>query len=252
MRARAASAATTSSASGTAAASPIPPRLRVARISTQAPGSAKSANQASPFGMCLLEWWPISCASTTRTSASENVPSTIVLQSTTWRDGAEADGVGVRLARRAAHVLDRDRDARDALLPLELLRGALRSAGSSSGVVVGHEVRLRERERRPDRDEHGRARESTRSRRAAGRGTSRRGARCRSRRTRRRARTSGRTPTRGSPPRSGRTAAPTRRRASVNGSSTSQTIPSPSMPRSIPVPIGPAADSRAKRGPRRA
>ena len=43
--------ATTSSASGTAAASPIPPRLRVVRIRIQAPGRAKSANQASPFGM---------------------------------------------------------------------------------------------------------------------------------------------------------------------------------------------------------
>ena len=70
-----------------AAASPIPPRLRVIRISTQAPGSANRANQAIPFGMCLLEWWPISWASTTRTSASENVPSSIVLQRTTRRDG---------------------------------------------------------------------------------------------------------------------------------------------------------------------
>ena len=65
----------------------MPPRLRVARINTQAPGSANSANHAIPLGMCLLEWWPISCASTTRTSASEKAPSIIVLQSTTRREG---------------------------------------------------------------------------------------------------------------------------------------------------------------------
>ena len=40
--------------------------------------------------------------------------------------------------------------------------------------------------------------------------------------------------------------------ARPNGRWTSQTIPSPSIPRSIPVPIGPADDSRASPAPRRA
>ena len=38
--------------------------------------------------------------------------------------------------------------------------------------------------------------------------------------------------------------------ASENGSCVSQTIASPTIPRSIPVPIGPAADSRMNRVPR--
>ena len=52
-----------------------------------AEGSAKSPNQASAFGMCRLEWCPISWASTTRISASEKLPSIIVLQMTTLREG---------------------------------------------------------------------------------------------------------------------------------------------------------------------
>ena len=81
------STATTSSANGTAAGAPMPPRRRVRRIRIQALGSANSANQAIPFGRWSLEWWAISCASTTRTAPSENVPSTIVLHRTTLRDG---------------------------------------------------------------------------------------------------------------------------------------------------------------------
>ena len=189
----------------------MPPRLRVARISTQAPGSAKSANQAIPFGMCLLEWWPISCASTTRTSASENVPSIIVLQSTTRRDGPKPTAYAFAWLVVPLTSSTSDRDARDALLLLELLRRALQRGILERRRLA--EVRLREREGRL-RSRRRRTRPgSTRSRRASARGTSRRGARCRARRTRRRARTSGRAPTRGSPPRSGRTAVPTRRRA---------------------------------------
>ena len=79
--------ATTRSARGTASGLPMPPRRRVTRISTQADGSANSANQAIPFGMWLLEWWAISCASTTRTSRCENdSASTMVLQSTIFRE----------------------------------------------------------------------------------------------------------------------------------------------------------------------
>ena len=79
--------ATTSRASGIAAGSPIPPRRRVASISTKAPGSAKSANQPMAFGRWPLEWWPSSCARTTSTSRPVKRPSRRVSQSTTLRDG---------------------------------------------------------------------------------------------------------------------------------------------------------------------
>ena len=76
-----------------------------------------------------------------------------MLQSTTLRAAPEPDGVRVRLARRAAHVLDRDRDSGDALPPLELRDRA--AQGRVAEWARRDEVRLDEREQRADRDEHG-------------------------------------------------------------------------------------------------
>ncbi len=94
--------------------------------------------------------------------------------------GSEADRVGIRLAGRAADVLDRDGNALDALLSLERLRRPLqardsRAAQSRARDTAGRaRTRLRSRRRRSPRG-------STRSRRGDGRGTSRSGGRRRSR-----------------------------------------------------------------------
>ena len=76
----------TNSESGTASGERIPPRRRVSRAIRYAPGTAKSAYHAIPFGMWLLEWCAISWASTSSTWRGGK-PSTRVSQSTIWRDG---------------------------------------------------------------------------------------------------------------------------------------------------------------------
>ncbi len=134
----------------------MPPRRRVRRIRAQAPGSANSANQPIPFHRWSLEWWAISCASTTRTAPSENLPSSSVLQSTILRVRAEPDRIGVRLARLAAHVLHRHRHAGDPLLPLEV-GGRRPERRALERCRPRHEVGGREGEQRADRDEHGRS-----------------------------------------------------------------------------------------------
>ena len=151
------SAATTSSANGTAAASPIPPRRRV--DPHQDPGAGQREEREP--GECLRDVvarvvTDLVGEDDARPPRPRSVPSTIVLHSTTLRERAEADGVGIRLARRAADVLDRDRDPRDALLPLERLRRAPQRGVLERGRL-GHEIRLGEREHRSDRDERGRA-----------------------------------------------------------------------------------------------
>ena len=60
----------------------MPPRRRVTRAISQAPGSAKSAYQATPLKRWLLEWCPSSCASTVFTSSSVKLPSRSVFQKT--------------------------------------------------------------------------------------------------------------------------------------------------------------------------
>ena len=71
--------------------------------------------------------------------------------------GAKPDGERIRLTRRPADVLDRDRDARDALLPFE------RRCRTPQGRILerrrlADEIRLGERKCGSDRDEHARAR----------------------------------------------------------------------------------------------
>ncbi len=48
----------------------MPPRRRVATAINQAPGSAKSAYHPIASGIWRREWWPSSCARTTRTWSS--------------------------------------------------------------------------------------------------------------------------------------------------------------------------------------
>ena len=88
--------------------------------------------------------------------------------------------------------------------------------------------------------------------RASRRAPSRPGARADGDETTRRARASRRRATRSTRPRRCRGAAPTRPRRARTAAATSQTIASPSIPSSIPVPIGPAADCRMSATPRRA
>ena len=146
--------ATTRSASGTAAASPIPPRRRVARMRTYAAGSAKSPNHASAFGMCLLEWWPISWARTTRISGSEKLPSTIVLQSTTLREGPKPTAYAF-----AWLVVSLTSSIEIGIFPTPCScsnsRAACRRPGSRSGSV-GTRYGCTNAKNVADREEHGR------------------------------------------------------------------------------------------------
>ena len=111
------------------------------RAISQAPGSAKSAYQATPLKRWLLEWWPSSCASTVFTSSSVKLPSRSVFQKHDPLARAEADGVGVRGVREVGDVLDAERHRVDPLL---------RRVRAAGGLQVGAPQRLRRRQVRID------------------------------------------------------------------------------------------------------
>src|SRR5919106_2806142 len=127
----------TSSATGTAAGSAIPPRRRAARAMRNAPGNANSAYQPTPFQMCSRAWCASSCARTTTTSASEN-PKSNVSQSTTRRLGPIP----------AAQAFGTDVYSLTAQLPRACLQG-----GIVERLEAGREVREQEGEERPERHE---------------------------------------------------------------------------------------------------
>ena len=175
----------------------IPPRRRVSRAIRYAPGTANSAYHAIPFGMWLLEWWPISCASTTSTWRGGK-PSTSVSQSTMRARRPEPRRIGVHERGVVRDLLHLHRDALDALLALEALRRGDQARVAQRLGVARRQPREDEREGRPERDEDRRAGNPPAVAEAARRDPSRSGARGRRRGTRRRARPSSTRPTRGS------------------------------------------------------
>ncbi len=180
-----------------------------------------------------------------------NRPSTSVSQRTTRRLGPIpiASAFGSEVTSR--HVLDVDRHVPDVLLRLELRRRSRAAPGSCRRCVESGTAPTKAK-RSAEADERGcgghhqsptslRARPITIAERDAEEhelAAEREPAAEQVPRSSRRARRGGAAATRGS--------------STPNGSSTAQTRAKPSIPSSIPVPTGPAADSRAQRAPQRA
>ena len=243
--------ATTSSASGIASGVPMPPRRRVIRMRIQAPGIANKREPADALRQVILRVVPqLVREDDLLLVLRERREEHRVPEDDTPRR-PDPEGVGVRLVGVLAHLLDPKRNVSEAELGLVHARG-LEERLVAERLRREVEVGSDEREDRSDRDEDRCARQPPTVTEAA------REPHDDEERDADREELGGqRRPVLEDPVevargRSGPSAAATSGRRSANGRCTSQAMPRPSMPRSIPVPIGPAEDSRTNPAPRRA
>ena len=241
--------ATTKRASGTAAGSPMPPRRLVTRMRIHAPGIAKSANQPRPFGRWLLRVVPeLVREHHLLLLLRERLPEDRVPEDDAPRR-PEPERVGVRLHRCRGSPSRLGAGCGRGRASTRSRRAASSSDLFFSGVVV--------------KSRYGATKENSA---AIPTNTAAPGSHQRSPSFRARPMTMSSAmqmdrncggedspvleePVEVARGRSGPSAAATSAPRARTGRATSHAIARPSIPRSIPVPIGPADDSRAKAAP---